>query len=204
MKKLANSQEAIYAYICAYYQSCGYPPTVREICDAVGLSSPATVHAHLKAMEAKGLIRKDPKKQRTFTIPNLQHRQSVEIPLLGNVAAGIPILAEENVEDAFPLPRLLTNGSGKDDAFMLHVCGDSMMNAGIFDQDIIVVSIGQHVEEGDIIVARVDGGEVTVKRLHFDGKLVCLQPENPAYQPICLPAEQVEIVGKVTGLMRRV
>ncbi len=204
MKKLANSQESIYAYLCEYYGAYGYPPTVREICEAVGLSSPATVHAHLKAMEAKGLIHKDAKKQRTFIIPNLQLARTVDVPLLGNVAAGIPILAEENVEDTFPLPRLLTSGSGKDDAFMLHVQGDSMINAGIFDQDIIVVSIGQQVEDGDIIVARVDGGEVTVKRLHCDGEQISLLPENPAYQPICLSSDRVEIVGKVTGLMRRV
>lgn len=203
MKKLSNPQEAIYAYLCEYYEDRGYPPTVREICDAVGLSSPATVHTHLKTMEAKGLIRKDPKKQRTFIIPALQRTQTPSVPLLGNVAAGIPILAEENVEDSFPLPRLLTNGTGKDDAFMLHVHGDSMVNAGICDQDIIVVSVGQHVDEGDIIVARVDGGEVTVKRLHCDGAQISLIAENPNYQPICLPAERVEIVGKVTGLMRR-
>lgn len=204
MKKLANPQEAIYAYLCEYHDRLGYPPTVREICEAVGLSSPATVHTHLKAMEAKGLIRKDPKKQRTFTIPEHQRPQAVDVPLLGSVAAGTPILAEENIEDAFPLPRLLTNGSGKDDAFMLHVHGDSMIDAGICDQDIIVVSIGQQVEDGDIIVARVDDGEVTVKRLRREGAQICLLPENPAFAPICLSPDRVEIVGKVTGLMRRV
>ena len=204
MKKLENPQECIYEFHCRYYNKYGYPPTVREICEAVGLSSPATVHTHLKTMESKGLIHKDPNKQRTFTIPALQRTVEPQIPLLGSVAAGIPIMAEENIEDSYALPQLLMSGTDIENAFMLHVHGDSMINAGIHDQDIIVVSQGQPINEGDIVVARVDSDKVTVKRFFCDEhNSIRLMPENPNYEPICLSSDRVEIVGKVTGLMRR-
>lgn len=209
MKKLSNPQQQIYDYILSYYRENAYPPTVREICQAVGLQSPATVHTHLRNMEAAGLIRRDPSKQRSiYIVPHDDAERSLpnadeRIPLVGRVAAGTPILAVENIEGAFSVPELLTHGTRHEGIFLLRVEGDSMIDAGINNGDYIVVDSELGYVSGDIVVARTAEETATVKRIYQEGNTVRLQPENELYQPIYLPAAEVEVVGKVTGLMRR-
>ncbi len=203
MKKLNDPQETIYQALCEYWDAHGFPPTVREICSAVGLSSPATVYAHLSKLEQNGRISRVGNKMRAYRINRVSDEEKNGIPLLGKVAAGVPIGAVENVEDRFTLPRLLVNGSDRPDCYMLHVQGDSMLHAGILDGDVIVVNRALEVHEGDIVVARIDGSEVTVKRLYPRKSCIELRPENELYEPICVSPERVEIIGKVTGLMRK-
>lgn len=208
MKKLANPREEIYQYIVAYAQTHTFPPSVREICEAVGLTSTATVHVHLKKLEQEGLISRDPTRQRSIRVmeneakPLAAQQTENSIPLVGHVAAGLPILATENIEDAFPLPEMLLHGSARDEVFMLRVKGESMRDAGIRNGDIIVVRRNSGYENGDIVVARVHGEDVTVKRLYKEKTHVRLQPENELFEPICVPYDEMEIVGKVTGLLR--
>ncbi len=202
MKKIPAPQDTIYHFICTYLQENGYPPTVREICSGVGLNSPATVHCHLKKLESAGLIHRDSKKH-GYTVVG-KANAAANIPLVGSVAAGTPIMAVENIEDRFPVPQILLQGCGQGDAFMLHVKGDSMVNAGIQNGDILVVSAEHQVYDGDIVVARIDGAEFTVKRLYHKGDSIELRPENDAYAPMLFSPSQVEIVGRVTGLMRPV
>lgn len=209
MKKLSNPQQEILEFIRRYYKDNSFPPSVREICDAVGLSSTATVHTHLHNMEAAGLIRRDPQKRRALYIarndndPNLKPRTVDRIPLVGRVAAGVPVLAEENVEGAFSVPEMLTHGSHHEGIFLLRVEGESMVNAGIHNGDYIVVDSELGYVNGDIVVARTAEETATVKRIYLEGDTVRLEPENELYRPILLPASDVEIVGKVIGLMRR-
>jgi len=208
MKKLNNPQQAIYDFIYSYYKENGYPPAVREICQAVGLRSPSTVHTHLKNMEQKGLLVRDPLKQRALMLTDPPQQETTDsnvrsIPLVGKVAAGQPILAVENIEDSFPLPSLLLHGGEGSEAFMLTVQGDSMIEVGIHDGDILIVDRSLQFEDGDIVVARTQEESATVKRIFREDGYVRLQPENEHYAPILLPYEEVEICGKVIGLMRR-
>lgn len=209
MKKLSNPQQQIYDYILNYYKDNAFPPSVREICKAVGLQSPATVHTHLRNMEAAGLIRRDPSKQRSiYIVPQndestIPHRGSERIPLVGRVAAGAPILAVENIEGSFAVPELLTHGTRHEGIFILRVEGDSMINAGINDGDYIVVDHELGYVSGDIVVARTEEETATVKRIYLEGPTIRLQPENELYNPIILHAGEVNVVGKVVGLMRR-
>ncbi len=212
MKKLADPQREIYEYIVSYSKACGYPPTVREICLAVGLKSPSTVHTHLKNMEAKGLISHDASKQRAFVIcESAAARPAGErfvenaapVPLVGKVAAGMPIFAAENVEDAFPLPSVLMHGSQADELFMLYVDGESMLDAGIRPDDIIVVNRSLRCEDGDIGVARIRGEEATVKRIFRERDHLRLQPENIYFPVIEVSYDEAEIIGKVVGLIRQ-
>lgn len=203
MKKLDHPQEQIYEYIVSYSNEHGYPPSVREICTAVGLKSTATVHTHLKNMEAKGMLFRDAAKQRALNLSEKAAEHLERIPLVGRVAAGQPILAIDNVEDSFPLPDLLLKGSQPDEVFMLRVQGDSMINVGIRPNDVIVVNRVLSWEDGDIVVARMTEEEsATVKRIYREKDCVRLQPENDFYEPILVPYENVEIVGKVIGLLR--
>ena len=203
MKKLTDPQSDILAYIVWHTRVHSYPPSVREICEGVGLNSTATVHVHLKNMEQQGLIERDPSKQRSIRVTDVAAPYIHNgVPLLGHVAAGTPILAVENIEDIFPLPQMLMQGTREDENFMLRVEGDSMLNAGIHDSDVLVVHHQRDCEDGDIVVARVQGEDVTVKRLYRELRRVRLQPENETYEPLLLPYEEVEIVGKVTGLIR--
>lgn len=209
MKKLTNPRADIYQYIVAYAQTHAYPPSVREICEAVGLTSTATVHVHLKKLEQEGLITRDPSRQRSIRViettdkpaPLAAQPENV-IPLIGHVAAGLPILATENIEDSFPLPDMLLHGAGRGEVFMLRVEGESMHNAGIHDGDVIVVQRDSGYDNGDIVVARVQDENVTVKRLFRDKTCARLQPENELFEPILVPYDELEIVGKVTGLLR--
>lgn len=203
MKKLNNPQKSIYDFIVSYYEKNSFPPTVREICTAVGLASTSTVHAHLAKLEQKGLIQRNPTKQRSLVITEPQNSAAgISVPLVGNVAAGTPILAIENIEDEFPLPPQLLHGAGKDEVFILRIEGSSMIDAGMLNGDYILVHNGLQVSNGDIVVARIQGERATVKRFYEEKGRVRLQPENATMQPIYVAYSDVEVVGKVIGLMR--
>ena len=198
--KISAKQQEILEYIKETILKKGYPPSVREICEAVHLKSTSSVHSHLETLEENGYIRRDPTKPRTIEILddnfNLTRREMVNIPVLGTVAAGQPILAQENIENYFPIPaELLPNQK----TFMLRVKGDSMINAGIFNGDQIIVAQQETGENGEIVVALLDDS-ATVKRFFKENGHFRLQPENDAMEPIL--TDSVQILGKVIGLMR--
>lgn len=191
----------ILEYIKKQILNKGYPPAVREICEAVQLKSTSSVHAHLETLEKNGYIRRDPTKPRAIEIVddsfNLTRREIVNVPIIGTVTAGQPILATENIEGYFPL---LSEDMPSDDTFMLHVKGESMINAGIFDGDQILVRMQPVAENGDIVVALIDDS-VTVKTYYKEDEHFRLQPENDFMEPIIVP--DLTIVGKVIGLFRK-
>ena len=206
---LTARQQEIWGFLVEYLDGHGYPPTVREIGEAVGLASPSTVHAHLANLERAGLLRRDPTKPRALELVGHrrpeQSRPAAEsdlqkLPLLGQIAAGAPLLAEENIEDEIAVPEPL--GRGAD--FLLRVRGDSMINAGILDGDVLVIRKQPDARNGEIVVALVgdDEGanEATVKTFYREQNRVRLQPENDALQPIY--ADHVQVLGKVTGVFR--
>ncbi len=208
MKKLADPQQVILDYMISFTEEHAYPPSVREICAAVGLKSTATVHTHLRNLEKRGLITRDPAKQRavfinTDQLPEKEEKQ-YKVPLIGRVAAGLPMLAAENIEDAFPLPDVLMHGKEPEEVYMLRVDGESMRDAGIRDGDILVVNHNCSCTNGDIVVARVQGESATVKRFFREKDRVRLQPENDLFEPIYVPFDEVEISGKVIGLLRSI
>lgn len=210
--KISKRQQSIYDYICSYTKDHGYPPSVREIGTAVGLASPSTVHMHLKSLEEKGYIHRDPKKPRTIDIvgasqaaessqPQVSVSQdpsanTIALPLVGRVAAGVPILAEQNVEDMLTLP---TSVVGDSSSFILKVRGQSMINAGILDGDYIVVKEQSDAHDGQIVVALIDDS-ATVKRFYREDGRVRLQPENDMMEPIYV--KNPTILGRVTALVR--
>lgn len=199
--EMTTRQRQILNYIKEQADRKGYPPSVREIGAAVGLSSSSTVHSHLNALERHGMIRRDPTKPRALEVLDRSGRKPISrgknLPLVGQVAAGSPLLAEENIEDYLTVPdELASSGS-----FLLTVKGDSMIDAGIFDGDIIVVRQQQTADNSDIVVALMDD-EATVKRFYKESDRIRLQPENSAMAPIY--TKNVTILGKVTGLMRRI
>ena len=197
---LTSKEEQILKIIKESILEKGYPPSVREMCTAVGLSSTSSVHAHLEALAKKGYIKKDPSKPRTIEIMddtfNLSRREIVNLPLLGDVAAGEPIFATENITNYFPMPvDILPNN----ETFMLNVKGDSMINAGIFNGDKIIVSKQATAENGEIVVAMVEDS-ATVKRFYKEKGYFRLHPENDALDDIIV--KDLEIIGKVVGLLR--
>jgi repressor LexA len=206
VEELTARQQEILNYIKTEVQKKGYPPSVREIGEAVGLSSSSSVHAHLEKLEEMGYLRRDPTKPRAIevltedssigpfnSVNNLQY-----VPIVGSVTAGAPILAEQNIEEYFPLPK---DFSRAEDVFMLKVRGDSMINAGIFDGDMVIVNKEPSAKNGDIIVALL-GEEATVKRFYKETNQVRLQPENEKYDPIL--TTDVQVLGKVVGLIRKI
>ena len=202
MKKVQDAKGKIYRFIIDGIERNGYPPTVREICDGVGLASPASVHRYLRMLTEEGLLSSDPNKKRAYSVfDSATYEKTASLSLLGKVAAGLPILAHENREDTFPVPSMLLHGL-RSEAFMLRVDGESMKNAGICDGDIIVVEFGAEPKDGEIGVARIDGEEVTVKRFFRKGKEIELRPENETFFPMVYSVDRVEILGCVTGLMR--
>ena len=208
MKKLSDPQQVILDYMISFTEEHAYPPSVREICAAVGLKSTATVHTHLRNLEKRGMITRDPSKQRAVFInmdqlPDKEEKQYA-VPLIGRVAAGIPMLAAENIEDAFPLPDMLMHGKEPEEVYMLRVDGESMRDVGIRDGDILVVNHNCNCANGDIVVARVQGESATVKRFFREKDRVRLQPENDLFEPIYVPFDEVEISGKVIGLLRTI
>lgn len=197
---LSDKQQVILNFLKQETIAKGYPPSVREICEAVGLKSTSTVHGHLERLEKKGLIRRDPTKPRAIEIVDddfqLARREMVNIPIVGKVAAGSPILAEENIEDYFPLP---VNYAPNADAFMLRVKGDSMINVGIYENDLILVQQQKTARNGEIVVALLEDS-ATVKTFYKESEVVRLQPENDTMDPIYV--KDVSILGKVVGLYR--
>jgi repressor LexA len=203
MQELTERQRQVLDFIKEQVREKGYPPSVREIGDAVGLRSSSTVHGHLKRLESKGYIRRDPTKPRAIEILDDEMAESqiiedlIAVPVVGNVTAGQPILAVENVEDYFPLPRDFASDEA---AFMLRIQGDSMIEAGILDGDYVVVRQQPNAENGDIVVALLED-EATVKRFFKEPDHIRLQPENPVYDPII--TTDAQILGKVIGVLRR-
>ena len=198
-KPRGDTQERILAYIHSEIQSRGYAPSVREIGEAVGLKSTSTVHGHLMRLEKKGLLRRDAMKPRAMGLAASEAESTpvVSVPVVGRVAAGIPILAEESVEEILPLP---CDFAGEGEHFILRVCGESMIDAGILHDDYIVVRKQPEAKNGEIVVAMVDD-EATVKRFFKENGHFRLQPENPTMEPIIV--SEVTILGKVVSLLRR-
>ncbi len=202
MKELTDRQKQIYQYIKRTVQEKGYPPSVREIGNAVGLQSSSTVHGHLAKLQDKGYIRRDPTKPRAIEIvmeENSQYSSVIQVPVLGKVTAGLPITAVENVDEYFPLPEHFT-ANHNSEIFLLNVVGDSMIEAGIHDGDRVIVRKQNIAHNGDIIVAMTEDDEATVKRFYKENGYYRLQPENTTMDPIYLDA--VTVLGKVVGLFR--
>ncbi len=203
---ISTRQQEILDLIFHTVNDRGYPPSVREIGDAVGLSSPSTVHSHLSALVKAGYLRRDPTKPRAIEVidpgetVDLRRAPVRDVPLVGRIAAGSPILAEEDIEEILPLPTGLV---GNDPVFMLRVQGDSMIDAGIFDDDLVVIRRQTDARNGDIVAALVDGEEATIKRFQQEGDQVVLIPENSAYSPMVFTGG-VEILGKVVAVLRTI
>ena len=199
--KITPKQQEILDYIKQEILERGYPPAVREICSAVHLKSTSSVHSHLESLEKNGYIRRDPSKPRAIEIVddefNLSRREIINVPLLGQVAAGEPIFAEQNIEGYFPL---LSEDMPSGEAFMLKVRGESMINIGIYDGDQIIVQKQNTASNGDLVVALVEDS-ATVKTFYKENGHYRLQPENDSMDPIIV--NQVDILGKVTGLFRK-
>ncbi len=201
--ELGEKQQLILDYIKKEILAKGYPPSVREIGVAVGLKSTSTVHGHLERLEKKGIIRRDPTKPRAIEILddefNVQRRDLVSVPIIGRVAAGEPLLAVENIEEYFPLP---VEYAGNQQLFMLRVKGDSMINVGIFENDLIIVEKQSTAVNGDTVVALIEDS-VTVKTFYRESDHIRLQPENDFMEPIRVSDTEVQIVGKVVSLFRQ-
>ena len=198
--RITKKQTEILEYIKSQILNKGYPPSVRDICTAVNLKSTSSVHAHLETLEKNGYIRRDPTKPRAIEIIddnfNLTRREVVNVPLIGQVAAGQPLLAVENITSYFPIPAEFIP---KEEVFMLNVKGESMVNAGIYDGDQIIVKQQSTASNGEIVVALVDDS-ATVKRFYKENGYIRLQPENDFMEPIIV--DSCEIIGKVIGLIR--
>jgi repressor LexA len=198
--ELTGRQQEIWTFLVGYVDRHGYPPTVREIGEAVGLASPSTVHAHLANLERAGLLRRDPTKPRALELMGREDSMATvpKLPLLGQIAAGAPLLAEENVEDSIAVPETLRGD------FLLRIKGESMIEAGILDGDIVVVKRAQDARNGEIVVALVgddeSADEATVKTFFREKGRVRLQPENSTLEPIY--ADHVQVIGKVVGVFR--
>lgn len=198
MREVSEKQSEIYEFLKTYTDNKGYPPSVREICEAVGLKSTSSVHGHLKRLESKGLIRRDPTKPRALEIiDNSLKKEMVNIPIIGKVTAGLPILANENVEDTFPIP--LNYIRHNKELFMLNISGDSMINAGIFDGDLAIIEECKTANNGEIVVALIEN-EATIKRFYKEKNHIRLQPENDNMDAIIV--DDCIILGKLVGLFR--
>ncbi len=205
MTKVSKRQEAILEFIKNEVKLKGYPPSVREIGEAVGLASSSTVHGHLERLEGKGLIRRDPTKPRAIEILEIDDspvpkQGVVHVPLIGKVTAGLPISAIEDIQEYFPLPD--TYGAAEDQLFMLEIMGESMIEAGILDGDYVVVKKQSTANNGEIVVAMTEDDEATVKRFYKEKNHFRLQPENSSMDPIYV--QNVTILGKVVGLYRNI
>ena len=204
---LTDRQRSILEFLENVMRERGYPPSVREIGAAVGLNSPSTVHSHLAQLEAAGYLRRDPTKPRAIEVcfdvssgTIAERRPTRHVPLVGDVAAGTDVLAQENVEELMPLPEDFT-GSGE--LFMLRVRGESMIDAGILDGDFVVVRRQEVARNGDIVVAGIPGDEATVKTFSKKGAQITLLPSNPSLEPMVFDADDVMVFGKVVTVLRR-
>jgi repressor LexA len=207
MPALTGRQREILDVIERSMRDRGYPPSVREIGEAVGLTSPSTVHNHLSTLQRLGYLHRDPTKPRAIEVryeassgAAIERRPVRHVPLVGDVAAGVNVLAQENVEEVLPVPADFV---GEGELFMLRVRGDSMIDAGILDGDYVIVSQGSDVRNGDVAVAGIPGEEATVKTYQRRGASVTLVPSNSQLQPMVFPADQVEVFGKVVSVLRR-
>ena len=204
---LTGKRKEILEFIAAQLRDRGYPPSVREIGEAVGLTSSSTVHTHLTTLQKQGFLRRDPTKPRAIEVrwdansgAAIERRPARHIPLVGEVAAGTDVLAQENVEELLPLPEDFT-GDGQ--LFMLRVRGDSMIDAGIFDGDYVVVRQQEEANKGDVVVAGIPGDEATVKTYGRKGNKVVLNPANPRLEPMVFDPRDIQIYGKVVTVLRR-
>ncbi|GGH80998.1 repressor LexA [Pullulanibacillus pueri] len=200
--KLSKRQQAIIDFIKNEVKLKGYPPSVREIGNAVGLASTSTVHGHLERLEKKGYLRRDPTKPRAIEVidpdtASLPKQESVLLPVIGKVTAGEPITAIENIDEYIPVPESLT---GNNDAFILNVVGDSMINAGILNGDQVIVKSQHSADNGEIVVAMTEDDEATIKRFYKEKDHIRLQPENPTMDPIIV--KNCTILGKIIGVFR--
>jgi repressor LexA len=205
--ELTGKRREILDFIADQIRDRGYPPSVREIGEAVGLTSSSTVHTHLTTLQKQGYLRRDPTKPRAIEVrydtmsgAAIDRRPTRHVPLVGDVAAGTDVLAQERVEELLPLPADFT-GDGQ--LFMLKVRGHSMIDAGILDGDYVVVRQQETAEKGDIVVAGIPGEEATVKTFGRSGAKIVLTPHNPTMQPMVLPADEVTIYGRVVTVLRR-
>lgn len=199
MNEIKDKQKEIYDFLILYTENKGYPPSVREICEAVNLKSTSTVHGHLKRLEKKGFIKRDPTKPRALEIVNdgVNKKELLHIPIVGKVTAGCPILATENIEDTFTLPLDFVKHNSE--LFMLKVSGNSMINAGINDGDLAIIEKTQTAYNGEIVVALIDE-EATIKTFYKEKDHIRLQPENETLEPIIV--KDCSILGKLVGLFR--
>ena len=199
MADVKDKQSEIYKFLKTYTESKGYPPSVREICEAVSLRSTSTVHGHLKRLEKKGMIKRDPSKPRALEIAELSlpKKEMINIPIVGKITAGLPILATENIEDTFPIP--LEYIKHDKELFMLRVSGQSMVNVGIRDNDLAIIESTQNAVNGDIVVALIDDS-ATIKRFFKEKDHIRLQPENDTMDPILV--DDCNILGKLVGIFR--
>lgn len=207
MEELSERQQSILNYIMKEIRDKGYPPSVREIGKAVGLKSPASVHSHLKTLEKLNYIRRDPSKPRAIEVLYNSKNDDIKfkkellhIPIVGRVMAGEPVLAEENIEDYFPIPVDYLKRSGEKELFILEIQGESMIEAGIHDGDYVIAQEQNYANNGEIIIAMIND-EATVKTFYKEEDHIRLQPENPDMQPFILP--NVTVLGKVIGLYRK-
>jgi repressor LexA len=205
--ELTDRQREILSFIVSQQRDRGYPPSVREIGEAVGLQSPSTVHSHLATLQRRGYLRRDPTKPRAIEVrydpssgATAERRPVRHVPLVGDVAAGTDVLAQENVEELVPVPSDLT---GDGELFMLRVRGDSMIELGILDGDLVVVRQQTEAREGDVVCAGIPGEEATIKTFTRQGSRVVLVPANERLAPIELDAADVAVFGKVVTVMRR-
>jgi len=205
--KISARQREILTFIESQMRDRGYPPSVREIGEAVGLNSPSTVHTHLNTLTRLGSLRRDPTKPRAIEVTwdansgvAMERRPVRHVPLIGDVAAGTDVLAQENVEELLPLPADFT---GDGDLFMLRVRGESMIDAGILDGDFVIAVQQRTAERGDIVVAGIPGDEATVKTYQPRGTNIVLVPANPTMEPMEFPADEVSIFGRVVTVIRR-
>ena len=205
---LSKRQQQILEFIDTETRQRGYPPSVREIGTAVGLTSPSTVHSHLTTLQNLGFLHRDPSKPRAIEVrfdpvsgAPVERGSICHVPLVGDVAAGVDVLAHENVEESLPLPAEFT---GDGDLFMLRVRGDSMIGAGILDGDHVVARVQPTADQGDLVVAGTPGGEGTVKHFRTEGETVVLAPANPTFPEQRYSADEVTVFGKVVTVLRRI
>jgi repressor LexA len=194
-----EKQREVYEFLKKFTEDKGYPPSVREICEAVSLRSTSTVHGHLKRLEKKGLIKRDPTKPRALEITELalHKKELIDIPIVGKVTAGMPILAVENIEDTFSIP--INYIKNTNELFILNVTGDSMIEAGIFDGDLAIIEKCDYAENGDIVVALIEN-EATIKTFYKEVDHIRLQPQNKTMDPIIV--DNCKILGRIAGLYR--
>jgi repressor LexA len=198
--KLTEKQRAVLKFIQHHISAHGYPPTIREICTHFGFSSPLSAQQHIEALRRKGYIKKHPSKQRSIEVANIRAACSTRLPLVGKIRAGEPILAAEEIEEYITVDASVFNG---ENGFALKVIGDSMIEAGIFEGDIVFVDPDKEVRNGDIVIALIGDDEATIKKFYRKGDVIRLVPENSKMEPLVVKSSDITIIGKAMGILRR-